>query len=118
MLKNPNPIMSVRGELTQISDQYRGYVFCSDCEDLLNKNGEKWIQNNIPRSHDSAFPLQDAIKLLTPVHIEDDLNVYNVSGEKAFDIEQLVYFGMSIFWRGAVPRVLSVSLLNLSMPSW
>jgi hypothetical protein len=102
MLKNPNPVMSVNGELTQISDQYRGYVFCSDCEHLLNKNGEKWVQNNIPCAHDSAFPMQDAIRLLTPIYIEDDLNVYNVSGEEAFDMEQLVYFGMSIFWRGAV----------------
>jgi len=70
-LKNPNPVMSVNGELTQISDQYRGYVFCSDCETLLNKNGEQWVQNNIPRSHDSTFPLQDAIRLLAPLHIEN-----------------------------------------------
>ena len=108
-LKNPNPIMNVNGALKQISDQFRGYVFCSDCEDLLNKNGEKWVQNNIPHSHDAVFPLLGAIGKLTPIHIEKDLRVFDVSTEKAFDMKQLVYFGMSIFWRGAVHQWMSSS---------
>lgn len=103
-LKNPNPVMSVDGVLTQISDQYRDYVFCSDCEGLLNENGERWVQANMPRTYGGDFPLQDAIKSLQPFHAEQDLEVYNVLGEDAFDVQKLVYFGISIFWRGAVHR--------------
>lgn len=101
-LKNPNPVMEVNGELKQISSQYRDYVFCQQCEDLLNKNGERWVLANIPQDYDGAFPLQVAINKLTPVLLGDGLVLCNVSGQNAFDVEHLVYFGMSIFWRGAV----------------
>src|SRR5438270_10626815 len=77
-LKNPNPVMSINGELKQISDQYRGYVFCKDCEDLLNKNGEKWVLANIPQNYDDPFPLHLALEPLTPTLIAKDHSVYNV----------------------------------------
>ena len=101
-LQNPNPVMEVAGKLTQISVQYRGYVFCEKCEDLFNKEGEKWVLANIPHDYDAAFPLQDAINLLKPVFRGKDVVLRNVNGVSAFDIKQLVYFAMSIFWRGAV----------------
>ena len=103
-LKNPNPVMSHRGELKQISDQYRGYVFCESCEDLLNKRGERWVLANVPQDYDVSFPLQDGLAPLTPILSEDRFDIYNISGEKGFEIEKLVYFGMSVFWRGAVHR--------------
>ena len=103
-LKNPNPLMSINGELKQISDQYRDYVFCEGCEGRLNKHGEKWVLANIPHSYDGRFPLQDALGPLDPILIKEALNVYDLSGAKAFDVEKLVYFGMSVFWRGAVHR--------------
>jgi hypothetical protein len=100
-LENPNPIMSVNGKLVQISDQFRGYVFCADCEDRLNKSGELWTLKNMPQNYDSPSPLQAALQSLYPAHIEASLNVYNVSNSADFDLLKLVYFGMSIFWRAA-----------------
>lgn len=101
-LKNPNPVTGVDGELKQMSDQYRGFVFCQDCEDLLNKNGEKWVLANIPKDYDSEFPLHAAINRLTPKTVGKHYVLCNVMGESGFKINQLVYFGASIFWRSAV----------------
>jgi hypothetical protein len=101
-LKNPNPVMGVGSKLKQISDQYRGYVFCPDCEELLNKNGEKWVLANVPKDYDGVFPLHAAINRLTPQFAGEHYVLCNVSGEAGFEIDQLVYFGASIFWRGAV----------------
>lgn len=101
-LKNPNPVMNINGQLKQISDQYRGFVFCEVCEDRLNKLGENWVQANLPKKYGAPFPLQDALAPLTPTFIGDRWERYNVVGEKTFDVQKLVYFGMSIFWRGAV----------------
>ena len=94
--------MEVAGELRQISIQYRGYAFCKKCEDLFSKHGEQWVLANIPHDYDAAFPLQDAINQLKPVFTGNDLVLCNVNRVSAFDIKQLVYFGMSIFGRGAV----------------
>jgi hypothetical protein len=101
-LANPNPIMSLNGKLVQISDQYRGHVFCADCEDLLNKNGEAWTLKNMPVDYDSSSPLQAALLPLAAAHVESGLNVYNVSDSANFNLQKLIYFGMSIFWRAAV----------------
>ena len=101
-LENPNPVMSVNGKLVQISDQFRGHVFCANCEDRLNKNGELWTLKNMPQTYNSASPLQAALQSLVPSHVEPGLKVYNVSNSPGFDLQKLIYFGMSIFWRAAV----------------
>jgi hypothetical protein len=100
-LKNPNPVTLAHGQAKQISDQLRGYTFCAECEDRLNKNGEKWVLQSIPKDYGSAFVLQDALIPETPVYIGDDLNVYAGRKIGAFDVDKLIYFGMSVFWRGA-----------------
>jgi hypothetical protein len=101
-LQNPNPLMEVGGELKQVSVQYRGYVFCEECEDLFNKHGEKWVLANIPHDYDAMFPLHDAINQLQPVFSRKGLVLCNVNGARAFDLDQLVYFATSIFWRGTI----------------
>jgi hypothetical protein len=100
-LKNPNPIVLSGGKLKQVSDQLKGYTFCHDCEQLLNKNGEKWVLANIPDDQGKPFPLQDALISESPVLIGDGINLYSGRKIRAFDMQQIIYFGMSIFWRGA-----------------
>lgn len=100
-LKNPNPIVMSHGKLKQVADQLRGYTFCHDCEQLLSKKGEKWVLANIPEDQGSQFPLQDALLPENPVFIGEQINIYAGRKIKAFDMDQLIYFGMSMFWRGA-----------------
>jgi hypothetical protein len=100
-LKNPNPVTLAHGQARQVSDQLRGYAFCAECEDRLNKHGEKWVLANIPKDYGSGFVLQDALIPETPVLIGDNINVYAGRKIGAFDVDKLIYFGMSVFWRGA-----------------
>jgi hypothetical protein len=101
-LKNPNPVMNINGVLKQISDQYRGFVFCQSCESLLNLRGETWVLANLPKTYGGQFPLQDSLAPLTPMSSSDRVERYDVSGAKGFDVSKLIYFAMSVFWRGAV----------------
>ncbi len=100
-LKNPNPIVLSGGKLKQVSDQLRGYTFCRNCEQLLSNNGEKWVLANIPDDQGSPFPLQDALIPESPVFIANEINLYAGRKIKAFDMNKIIYFGMSVFWRGA-----------------
>jgi hypothetical protein len=111
-MKNPNPLVLSEKSAMQVSDQLRGYVFCKDCEDLFNKNGEKWVLANIPRDYGAPFRLQDALGLEKPLTIRKDVNLYDGSSIKAFDMDKLVYFGFSIFWRGAAHDWKSTSGLS------
>src|SRR4051812_43591113 len=57
---------------------------------------------NIPHDDGGAFPLQAALSTLTPVFVTKDLDIYNVAGVSAFNMEKILYFGLSVFWRGTV----------------
>src|ERR1035437_4406232 len=100
-MKNQNPFVMSGKFGMQVSDQLRGYVFCKDCEDLFSKHGEKWVLANIPREDGSPFHLQDALRREKPITTLQDVNLYDGSSVSAFDMDKLVYFGVSIFWRGA-----------------
>jgi hypothetical protein len=100
-LDNPNPIVMSKGKLKQVADQLRGPTFCCACEKLFNDKGERWVLANIPDDHGKTFPLQDALVSENPVLIGDEINVYAARKNKKFNMDQLIYFGMSIFWRGA-----------------
>ena len=100
-LKNPNPIVISHGQIKQVSDQLRGHTFCQECEQLLSKKGEKWVLANIPNDQGRPFPLQDALIPENPVFLGDGINLYAGRKIKAFDMDQLIHFGMSMFWRGA-----------------
>jgi len=100
-LKNPNPVSVAHGIAMQISDQLRGPTFCEDCELLFSKNGEQWTLANLPTDYKEPFPLQDALVPEKPSFIAHNLNVYEGRKISAYDIDKLIYFGTSIFWRGA-----------------
>jgi hypothetical protein len=68
----------------------------------LNENGERWVLANIPGDYDAAFPLRTALQALTPVFVGEDIDLYDTTAASAFEMDSLVYFGVSVFWRGAV----------------
>lgn len=100
-MRNANPFVPQGRRGRQVADQLRGYVFCPGCEDLFSRNGEAWVLANIPRDYGAPFPLQDALGPEKPLAIGEDVNLYDGSAIKQFDMDKLVYFGASIFWRGA-----------------
>ena len=101
-LKSPHPVSLGEEGVRQLSDQLRDYVFCRECEACLNENGERWVLANIPQDYDAPFPLRTALATLTPVFVNEQIDLYRVAGVSAFETDKLVYFAMSMFWRGAV----------------
>jgi hypothetical protein len=101
-LRSPLPFVLGGPHLKQASDQLRDYVFCQTCEERLNKNGERLVLANIPQDYESPFPLQAALKSLKPTLVRSDVDVYDVTGVEAFEVDKLVYFAASMFWRGAI----------------
>lgn len=100
-LKNPNPVTLAHGQAKQVSDQLKGYTFCETCEDRFSKNGEKWVLANVARGYREDCSLQEALIPNSPYYGNDNLNVYAGSEITTINLQQLIFFGMSIFWRGA-----------------
>ena len=101
-LSNPNPVMVVHGQLKQVSDQYRGYVLCEECEKRFNDRGERWAIAHIAPDYCGVNPFDKLVAELPPVYSGNDLMLYDASASVDCDMAKLVYFGISIFWRGSV----------------
>jgi hypothetical protein len=101
-LPNPNPVIISKGVMLQTSDQLWAHLLCAECEELFNKNGEDWVLARVPQSYNAPFPLREALRPEEPIAIGDGFNVYAGASIKSFDMDRIVYFGISIFWRGAV----------------
>ena len=98
-LKNPNPVVLSGGKAKQSSLQVRDYKFCGACEERFNKGGETWILNKIPQNYGDPFWLHTLLNSKSPTVIGNDL-LFPQAGIPELDMAKLVYFALSIFWRG------------------
>lgn len=100
--RNPNPIVVTPKVALKTSRQVSDYLLCRDCEERFNKGGEKWIVENCWRG-ETDFPLNAALKAATPIAgSKPDLMIYFGASIPAIDLERIVYFAASVFWRAAV----------------
>ena len=97
-----NPIALSRGVAKHTTEQISDYVFCSDCEKRLNEKGEAWVHLNMARPE--GFLIRDALEKVAPAMATDNFAVYAGGTVPGIDMDQLSYFGLSIFWRAAVHR--------------
>lgn len=98
-LKNPNPVVLSGGKAKQSSLQVRDYKFCGTCEERFNKGGEAWILNKISQNYGDPFWLHTLLNSKTPIANGNDL-LFPQASIPEVDMAKLVYFALSIFWRG------------------
>ena len=102
-LKNPNPVVLSGGKAKQSSLQVRDYKFCGACEERFNKGGEAWILNKIPHNYGDPFWLHTLLNSKSPTVNGNDL-LFSQARIPEVDTAKLVYFALSIFWRGTRRR--------------
>jgi hypothetical protein len=85
--------------VTQNPRQLVAYLLCRECEERIAKFGEVPALTLINRN--GTFPLLDHIKLAAPIETYTGLAVYS-GRAMGIDIEALVYYALSLAWRGAV----------------
>jgi hypothetical protein len=100
-LKTPHPVVVSGDTARQGTDQARDYVFCKECENRFRVNRETWVLANIPHDYGEPFPLHAALRTATPSIVESGRALIPGRTSHGFDTDKLIYFGASIFWRGA-----------------
>ena len=101
-LKNASPVVLSNEQLLRSSAQLSDYLLCSDCEQRFSRNGEAWVLGNVPRNYGEKFPILDALNAETPLLVDGGTKLYAGAKVKSLDIQKIVYFAVSVFWRGAV----------------
>lgn len=99
-LKNPHPIVLTGTKPKRGTGQVRDYILCRECEERFRVRGETWVLSNIPHDYGKPFALREAaIATRSPI-IRGDVVLLAGKATPAFDIDKLIYFAASIFWRG------------------
>src|SRR5271156_6072063 len=106
-LKNASPVVLSDEQLLQSTAQLSDYLLCPDCEQRFSRNGEAWVLNNVPRNYGEKFPILDALSAEVPLLMDGGTKLFSGAKVKSLDMEKVVYFAMSVFWRGAVHQWIS-----------
>jgi len=97
-----NMIVSDGTTASEKSNQMTQPLLCRDCEILFQQGGESWVlaRRLMP---DGSFSLREILKAVHPTSTAPNGDiVYEAASIPEIKQEQLVYFAVSIFWRGAV----------------
>jgi hypothetical protein len=96
---NPNPMVITNKISVQSSAQIAEFLLCTDCEQLLSKNGEAYVMTQV--SDGKKFPLLDYLQTKAGTK-RGEFMVYTEPDTPTIDRDRLTYFGLSVFWRASV----------------
>src|ERR1041385_5458943 len=89
-----------RFRVFQSSRQITGHVLCSDCEQILNVNGEDWVLPQL--STLQGFPLHAQLTTVQPDIVDGDVAAYASAKVPDIRTDFLTHFAMGIFWKAGV----------------
>lgn len=96
-----HPVLVTSSATVQTSEQVSDYLLCRACELVFEQGGEDWVLRNSPK-RGGRFPLRDAL-LRSSVKSEiPSAIICKAPHDPAFDVERLIYFAASVFWRASV----------------
>jgi len=99
---NPNPLLISPEMYVQTSRQVKDYLFCGDCERLLNDNGEQWMISQCFRSAEGRFPLRERLQGVDPFLSGKGSLGFNTANIRGIEHGKIIYYAMSVYWRAAI----------------
>jgi hypothetical protein len=96
--------IEIKGTVAMFSSrQANAPLLCTACEKRFSQRGEDWVIENCWRSP-NEFRLLDTLEQWPTPWANGDTRVYEGRKVSGVDVDQIVYFAASVFWRGAVRR--------------
>ena len=101
-LKNQNPVVIGSNKAKQSQAQVHEFKFCPVCEARFNDGGENWVLRHIHRAYGGVFPIHTILNSAQPIVGRSGFLVFPQQTIPTINIDKLIYFAMSIFWRGTL----------------
>jgi hypothetical protein len=96
-----DPIKVGEGVVMPTSRQTQAHLLCQACEEVLNKNGENWVNPRLATT-DGEFPLYTIVSSHAPQASEDGALRFLAAKNPGIDVTSLTHFAMGIFWKASV----------------
>jgi len=101
--RHPDPVLLTSKVKRQTSFQATQYLLCAECEKRFDHDGEDWVMRHCYRGR-GRFRLREMLQRTAPIHADEQNTIFNASAVAGMDIEKMVYFCVSVFWRASVRR--------------
>lgn len=98
---NPNPLLISSAAIVQTSRQTQTWLLCTDCEDVLNRRGERWLLPLIANA-DKTFLLYDRLSKIQPDVVLPKFTAYAAVKSSEINVNALTHFALGIFWKASV----------------
>ncbi len=95
---HPDTLQLSSDGIKKSSEQVWRHLLCSECEDRLNKGGEKWVLSNCYRGA-GRFRLRVDARKRPNLGSELGFEAYAASAE---EVAKLTYFPLSVIWRASL----------------
>lgn len=95
------PIRVGDGFVVPTDRQTQDYLLCTECEDVLNKRGERWVSDKLA-TWERRFPLYDALTKLPALFNEHGMAMYLAEQNPKIEVDKLIHFAMGLFWKASV----------------
>lgn len=93
--------IEIKGTVAMLSSrQANAPLLCATCEKRFFQRGEDWVIEHCWRSP-NEFRLLDALERAHTPWATRDIRVHEARRVPGVDVDQIVYFAASVFWRGA-----------------
>jgi len=96
-----SPVRVGDGVIMHSDRQLKDHLLCSDCEDILNKGGESWVNPRLA-TLEKTFPLYDLLMASHAAFSDDKGGIYYAAANPEFSVEKITHFTLGIFWKAAV----------------
>jgi len=97
---NASPVRVGDGVVLHTDRQLQDHLLCAECEDILNKRGEMWVNPKLATLQKS-FPLYDILMKGPAAHMDEKGGLYFAAHNPEIDVEKLTHFAMGIFWKAS-----------------
>jgi len=101
--RNPNPVVVRPTGAGTTSRQVSDHFLCADCEERFSRNGERYVLGQCARPG-GQFALRELLGAASVVCGDAGFRVCEVTGVLGGNVEQYLYFAVSVFWRAAARR--------------
>jgi hypothetical protein len=97
---DPNPVLITPSSSLTTSRQVSAPFLCTECEDRLSKNGERYVLAQCAQA-DGRFKLRELLETTSPLESSSQVRVYDAEPLLGEAIGQYLYFSASVFWRAS-----------------
>ncbi len=96
------PVYVGNGIVSASDRETQDYLLCVECEDILSKGGETWVNSKLARMDPRSFPLYDMLVRGPAAYADDTGGIYYARDNPEIDTNKLIHFALGIFWKASV----------------